>query len=79
MANRSEDHETDEHPASSEYQRFSTTTTFDNVKAQECCAEIDASEDHLSHIRVADSGTLENDSTVVEEVIRASELLKSLE
>ena len=51
---------------------------LDDVETIEGCAEINAVQDHLCDERVVDACPLEDDGSVVEEVIGASQLLEHL-
>ena len=55
------------------------TVDFERTYSVEGGPEIDTVEDHLRHKGVVDSSRLEDHGAVVEEVVRASELLEHLQ
>lgn len=64
MAYRGEDHETDEHPDSTGDERFASAEVLDYVEAAEGGAEVDAAQDHLRYVGVADAGAVEDDGSL---------------
>lgn len=51
---------------------------LDEIQTSECRAEIDTAKDHLRDLGVSDTGSIEHNSAVVEEVISTGQLLEGL-
>lgn len=66
MAYGGEDHEADEHPDSACDEGFAPAEVLDYVEATEGGAEVDAAEDHLGNVGVADAGAVEDDGSLEE-------------
>jgi hypothetical protein len=79
MANGSEDHKANEHPGSPEDEGVAAAKMLYHVQAKECGPEVDTTKNHLSDEAVVDAGSLENNRTVVEEVVGTCQLLQCLE
>lgn len=65
VAEGGENHEEDEHAASTGHEGFATTETLDNVKTAEGGSEVDGTEDDLGNEGVGDTGTLEDSGTLI--------------
>lgn len=78
MADGGKDHEADEHPQGAGDEGATTAVILDEIEAQECSAEVHAAQDHLCDVGVLDACATEYGRAVVEEVVRAGELLEGL-
>lgn len=78
MPDGSKNQKADHHPDASSDQRPASTVVFDKVETNESDAKVDTVEDHLRD-EGADCDRLEDRSTVVEEIVGASELLEHLQ
>lgn len=73
------DHETDESPESTDNEGLAATTLGNNVKTTESADNVDGTENDLGDVGVAETSSLENGCTVVEEEVGTGKLLTSLE
>lgn len=78
LPHRREDEETHALPERRDVQRFAPPEVARHVDAEERGADVDAAEDHGGHVRVGDADAGEDGGAVVEEVVRARELLQHL-
>ena len=78
VPNGGKDEKHQEHPSGAYHQRSTAAIVLDDVETVECGAEVDTVENHLSNERIVDSSSLENYSSVVEEVVGTGELLEHL-
>lgn len=79
VAHRGEDHEEHEHEEGTGYKRLATTEVLDNIQTAESRAEIDRAENDLGDKAIFEPGTLEDNSSVVEEVVGSGKLLQGLQ
>ena len=78
MPDGREHHEAHEHPQRAADERFPPAVVLHDVEAEEGHAEVDAAEDQLRHVAVRQPHGFEDRGPVVEEEIRARELLQRL-
>lgn len=78
VTNRSPDHETDEHPNTTQNKRVTTTHVLDNVQTREGHTEVDSTEDDLGDVAVQTNGR-EDTVTEVEDEVGTGELLQRLQ
>lgn len=69
---RGEDEEHHAHPYGANDEGLATAVVLDNIQSIESTAKVDTVQNHLSHVTVVDAGGLEDDRSVVEELIHVS-------
>jgi hypothetical protein len=79
VADRGPDQEADEHPSGTVHQTLAATVVLDNVKTGKGHTEVDSTEDDGGDVGVAQSNTLEDTGSVVEDEVGTSQLLEGLE
>lgn len=79
VADRGEDHETDEHPDTANNHHDTTTEGLHNPQSHKGHAKVDSAHDDLGDIAVAETGGGEDGVTVVEDEVGAGELLQGLD
>ena len=79
VTDRSPDQEADEHPSSSSHQTLAASVVLDDVQTGQGHTKVDGTQNDLSDVRVAQTHTLEDGGTVVEDEVGTGQLLQRLE
>lgn len=79
VTNRSPDQEADEHPGGTDHQTVTATVVLNDVQTGEGHTEVDSTQNDGGDEGVADTNTVEDGGTVVEDEVGTGQLLQGLE
>jgi len=79
VTNGSPDHEANEHPGGTDHKTVAASIVLNNVQARQGHTEVDSAKDNLGNERVAQTDTLEDASSVVEDEVGTGQLLQRLQ
>lgn len=79
VADGGPDHEADEHPSGTVHQTLAATIVFDDVQTGQGHTEVDGTENDGGDVRVAQTDTLEDTGSVVEDEVGTGQLLQRLQ
>lgn len=79
VADGGPDHEADEHPSATVHQTLAATIVLDDVQTGQGHTEVDSTENDGGDVRVAQTDTLEDTGSVVEDEVGTGQLLQRLQ
>lgn len=79
VTDRSPDHEANEHPGGTDHQAVTATVVLDNVQTRQGHTKVNGTQNDLSNEGVAQTNTLEDAGSVVEDEVGTGQLLQRLQ
>lgn len=79
VANGSPDHEANEHPGGTDHETIAASIVLNNIQARQGHTEVDSAKNDLGDERVAQTDTLEDAGSVVEDEVGTGQLLQRLQ